>query len=466
MPITIAIIGRPNVGKSTLFNRLVGKRLALVDDTPGVTRDRREGEGSLADLKFKIIDTAGLEEGADDSLSARMRQQTDAAIDHADIILFMLDARAGVTPLDRHFADVVRRHDTPVICVANKIEGKQGTNGYYEAFGLGLGDPVAISSEHNEGFVELYDAIVASAETHNLPLREPEPETDVDIDEDDSELAVADVVDDTPLQIAIIGRPNVGKSTLVNRLLGEERQVTGPEAGITRDSIGIDWEYKGRKVKIFDTAGMRRKARVQEKLEKLSVADTLRAVQYAEVVVLGIDATLGFEKQDLIIADLVAQEGRGLVIVVNKIDAVEDQAEMLQGVRDALERSLHQVKGVPVIPLSALSGRGVEKLFPAILKVHALWNKRITTAALNRWLNDAMSRNPPPSDKGRRVKIRFASQIKTRPPTFILFTNRPEAVAESYLRYLSNDLRQSFDIPAVPLRLLLRKSDNPFADKS
>nr|WP_274944037.1 ribosome biogenesis GTPase Der [Govania unica] len=446
---TIAIIGRPNVGKSTLFNRLVGKRLALVDDTPGVTRDRRAGTGRIGPLEFQIIDTAGLEEGGDDSLSSRMRQQTDAAIDAADIILFMIDARAGITPLDSYFADVVRKRSKPTICVANKCEGKAATSGLYEAYTLGLGDPIPLSSEHGDGFVDLHDAIVAAAAENGFELDEE----------------ISDEHEVAPLQMAIIGRPNVGKSTLVNRLLGEDRQVTGPEAGITRDSIGLDWHWGEREIKLFDTAGLRRRARVQEKLEKLSVADTLRAIQYAEVVVLVIDGTIGFEKQDHTIADLVAEEGRALVIAVNKTDAITDMPAAIKSVRDSLERSLHQVRGVPVVPLSALSGRGIDKLMPAVLKVHETWNKRVSTAAINRWLEDVIARNPPPSDKGRRVKIRFGSQVKTRPPTFIFFVNRPDAIPQSYLRYLSNDLRESFDMMAVPLRLLMRKSDNPFAEK-
>lgn len=445
MTFTVAIIGRPNVGKSTLFNRLVGKRLALVDDTPGVTRDRREGIGHLGPLRFRVIDTAGLEEAGDNELSARIREQTEAAIDEADAVLFMVDARAGITPLDSHFADLVRKRERPTICLANKSEGKAGASGFYESFGLGLGEPVAFSAEHGDGLVELHDALVAIMEEGGFPLDAPDEEEG-----------------DKPLQLAIVGRPNVGKSTLVNRLLGENRQVTGPEAGITRDAIGIDWDWKGQAVRLFDTAGLRRKAKVQEKLEKLSVADTIRAIQFAEVVVLVIDGTQGFEKQDFTIADLVMQEGRGLVIAVNKLDEIEDTDKVVQEVRDGLERSLHQARGVPVILLSALTGRGVDRMMPAVRKVHEIWNRRVPTAALNRWLEDVMSRNPPPADKGRRVKIRYASQVKSRPPTFVFFVNRPEAVPQSYLRFLSNDLRNAFDLPAVPLRVLMRKRDNPY----
>ncbi len=449
MTFTVAIIGRPNVGKSTLFNRLVGKRLALVDDTPGVTRDRREGMGHLGPLRFRVIDTAGLEEPGDNELSARIREQTEAAIDDADAVIFMVDARAGVTPLDRHFADLVRKREKPTICLANKSEGQAGAAGYYESFGLGLGDPVAFSAEHGEGLVELHDQLAAIMEDGGFPLDAAEEEEG-----------------EKPLQLAIVGRPNVGKSTLVNRLLGENRQVTGPEAGITRDAIGIDWTWQGQPVRLFDTAGLRRKSRVQEKLEKLSVADTIRAIQFAEVVVLVIDGTLGFEKQDFTIADLVMQEGRGLVIAVNKLDEIADTDKVVQEVRDGLERSLHQARGVPVVLLSALTGRGRERLMPAVRKVYDIWNRRVPTAALNRWLEDVISRNPPPADKGRRVKIRYASQVKTRPPTFVFFVNRPEAVPQSYLRFLANDLRNAFDLPAVPLRVLMRKRDNPFAGKS
>ncbi len=444
---TVAIIGRPNVGKSTLFNRLVGKRLALVDDTPGVTRDRREGRGRLGPLQFKVIDTAGLEEAAGDTLPARMRQQTEAAITEADVVLFLIDARAGVTPLDRHFADVVRKTGKPVICLANKCEGQAGETGRMEAYGLGLGDPLPISAEHDEGLGELYDAMIAI-------VGEPAADEKEAVEEGEK-----------PLLMAIVGRPNVGKSTLVNRLLGEERQITGPEAGITRDTVAIDWAWQGKAVRLHDTAGMRRKAKVQEKLEKLSVADTLRAVQFAEVVVLVIDAELGFERQDLSIADLVAQEGRALVIAVNKIDAAPEPQLVLKAVSDALERSLPQLRGIAVVPLSAKSGRGLDRLMPAVFKAFAIWNTRIATNAVNRWLADATSRNPPPSDKGKRVKIRFASQIKSRPPTFLFSVNRPESVPQSYVRYLMNDVRDAFKLDGVPIRILMRKGENPFTEK-
>lgn len=460
MSFTVAIIGRPNVGKSTLFNRLVGKRLALVDDTPGVTRDRREGEGHLGPLEFRVIDTAGLEEGKGAELSARMRRQTDAALEDADIILFMIDARAGVTPLDRHFADWVRRMSMPTILLANKCEGHVGKANLHESYALGLGDPVAFSAEHAEGIGDLYDAVESLVRELGL---EPEPEDD---DFNDREPDVVREEEDLPpkvVQIAIVGRPNAGKSTLVNRLLGEDRQITGPEAGLTRDSIALEWMWKDRPVRLFDTAGLRRKARVQDKLEKLSVADALRAVQYAHLVVVMVDATLGFEKQDLTIADLVIREGRALVIAVNKMDEVDDRQAALAEIDDALMRSLPQVRGVPVVPISALTGAGVDRLMPAVMKMFDIWNRRISTSALNRWLEEVVAHHPPPTDKGRRVKIRFASQVKARPPTFVFFVNRPQSMPQSYLRYLANELRADFKLDGVPLRLLTRRGQNPYA---
>jgi len=460
MSFTIAIIGRPNVGKSTLFNRLVGKRLALVDDTPGVTRDRREGEGQLGPLQFRVIDTAGLEEGKGAELSARMRKQTDTALAEADIILFMIDARAGITPLDSHFADWVRRKPVPTVLVANKCEGRAGQPGLYEAFKLGLGEPVPFSAEHGEGIGELYDAIEAIVQDKGLDLEDTafdETEEPEDAEEDGEDTAPK------VLQLAIVGRPNAGKSTLINRLLGEDRQITGPEAGLTRDSISIPWVWRDQQVRLFDTAGLRRKARVQNKLEKLSVADALRAVQFAHVVVIMVDACLGFEKQDLTIADLVIREGRALVIAVNKMDEVPDRKEALDQIRDALERSLPQVRGVPVLPISALTGEGMDKLMPAVMKVYATWNRRMSTSVLNRWLEEVIAHHPPPTDKGRRVRIRYMSQIKSRPPTFVFFVNRPKSMPTSYLRYLANELRADFKLDGIPLRLLTRGGKNPYA---
>lgn len=468
MSFKVAIVGRPNVGKSTLFNRLVGRKLALVDDTPGVTRDRREGEAQLGDLTFTVVDTAGLEEGVGDSLEARMRRQTDLAIAEADVCLFLMDARAGVTPLDKRFAQLLRKSPTPVILAANKCEGGAGQAGRMEAFELGLGAPLPLSAEHGEGLSDLYDALAEFARG---------------LEENDAEQALEDALadgeDDTafdpdapyepdleaPLRIAFVGRPNVGKSTLVNQLLGEDRMLTGPEAGITRDSIGIEWQWRGRRIKLWDTAGMRRRARVTEKLEKLSVADTLRAVRFAEVVVVLLDATQPFERQDLHIADLVEQEGRGLIIGVNKWDKVENPQEVLRILKEELERLLPQIRGVPIVQLSALTGKGIERLMPAIERIHTLWNARVPTARLNRWLEEAVSRHQPPAAKGRPVNLKFMSQVKSRPPTFAVFSSRADEVPTSYRRYLVNGLRESFDLPGVPIRLFMRKGKNPYAGK-
>lgn len=446
MTFTLAIVGRPNVGKSTLFNRLVGKSHAIVDDTPGVTRDRREAEGRLADLRFKIIDTAGLEDADDESLEGRMQIQTEAALEEADVALMLLDARAGVTPLDKHFSQILRRLNTPVILVANKCEGKAVEAGVGEAYGLGLGDPIPISAEHGQGLSELYDALA--------PYEHDELGAEDDL-EDEFE---------RPLKLAIVGRPNVGKSTLVNELLGENRMLTGPEAGITRDSIAIAWEYEGRRIQLADTAGLRRKARIKEKLESLSVDDTLRSIRYAEAVVLLLDAEEAMEKQDLTIARFVIEEGRALVIVLNKWDLVKAQGKkVLQQLHDRLERSLPQVRGVPIITMSALTGRGPEKLLPKVLALHDLWNSRISTSKLNDWLNMITEEHPPPLASGRRVRLRYMTQAKSRPPTFAIFVNRPEKLPDSYLRYLMNRIREDFNLPGVPLRLHTRKGGNPYA---
>jgi GTP-binding protein len=442
MSFTVAIVGRPNVGKSTLFNRLVGQRVALVDDTPGVTRDRREGEGRLADLRFKAIDTAGLEEERGPSLGARMRRQTDQALAAADVALFLIDARTGVTPLDSHFAAWLRRGNTPVILVANKSEGKAGEAGAVEAFSLGLGEPIALSAEHGEGLGELYDALRPYAEA----------------------AGEAPAAAEKPLQLAIVGRPNVGKSTLANRLLGEERLLTGPEAGITRDAIAVDWTWEGRPVRLVDTAGLRRKAHVEEKLEKLSTADTLRAIRFAEVVVLVLDSTLGLEKQDLAIARMVEDEGRALVLAASKWDAVEDRQAAQRRLSDRIETSLTQLQGVPVVPVSGKSGQGLSKLMDAVFRIHALWNKRLPTPRLNDWLAAVQERHPPPLVAGRRLKLRYMTQANIRPPTFALFTSKPSELPESYRRYLVNLLRQDFDLPGVPIRMMLRKTGkNPYA---
>jgi GTP-binding protein len=453
MPLTVAIIGRPNVGKSTLFNRLTGKRHAIVDDTPGVTRDRREGDARIGDLEFRLIDTAGLEDADDASLEGRMRKQTERAVAEADVALFMIDARAGLTPVDEHFAQWLRTQKTPVVLLANKCEGNAAEAGRMEAYRLGLGDPLPVSAEHGGGMAELYEALLAfePADPSGLP-----DENDADDEERDN----------SPLSMAIVGRPNVGKSTMVNRLLGQDRMLTGPEAGITRDAITIPWQWKGRPVHLVDTAGMRRRGRIEEKLEILSVQDSRRAVQFAEVVVLVLDSNAILEKQDLTLARQVVEEGRALLIAVNKWDAAEDRKASLQRLSDRLETSLPQVKGVPVITCSAKTGKGLEKLMPAVFKLHEQWNRRISTARLNDWLAAVTEAHPPPQVAGRRIRLRYMTQAKARPPTFILFSTRADKVPESYLRYLANGLREDFDLWGVPLRFNVRKRDNPYADKA
>jgi GTPase len=451
MPFTIAIIGRPNVGKSTLFNRLVGQKLALVDDQPGVTRDRREGEARLGDLSFTIIDTAGLDEGARGSLTARMQEQTETAIKSADALMFVIDARAGPTPTDRAFADFARRADKPVLLLANKSEGKHGEAGAMEAYGLGLGEPIQISAEHGEGLGELYDALRA------LMPEPPEPaEDDGEDGEEDPQRAI---------RVAIVGRPNAGKSTLINRLLGEERLLTSPEAGTTRDAIAVEIDWKGRGFRVFDTAGLRRRSRIEEKLEKLSVADALRAVRFAEVVVLMIDAQHRFEDQDLRIADLIEREGRALVIAVNKWDLMDGKGGQIATLRADADHWLPQVAGVPVVAVSGLMGEGIDRLMTAIEQAYAVWNKRVPTAALNRWGEQATSANPPPAVSGRRLKLNYITQTKARPPSFVLFCSRADAVPDSYLRYLVNSMRAAFELPGTPVRITLREKQNPFAHK-
>jgi GTPase len=455
MSFTVAIVGRPNVGKSTLFNRLVGRRLALVDDTPGVTRDRREGAGRLGDLAFTIIDTAGLEEAKAESLPGRMRAQTEAAIAGADAVLFLIDARTGVVPDDRAFASLLRRAGKPTILVANKSEGRQGTAGAYEGFDLGLGDPVAISAEHGDGLADLYEALRAAL-----------PEATRATDEAAPEASPRDGgPSDKPIRIAVVGRPNAGKSTLINRLIGEERLLTGPEAGITRDAITVPLDWQGRRFLIHDTAGLRRRSRVESKLEKLSVADALEAIRFAEVVILLIDATAAFEEQDLRIADLVAREGRALVLGINKWDLREAAPGAIAKLHEQADHWLPQVKGVPVVAVSGLTGAGLDHLMKAVVSIHALWNKRVPTNALNRWLEQALAANPPPAVSGRRLKLNYVTQPKSRPPSFVVFCTRADAVPEAYQRYLVNALRDAFDLPGVPIRLTLREKANPYAGR-
>jgi len=477
MGFTIAIVGRPNVGKSTLFNRLVGKKIAIVDDTPGVTRDRRRAEGNIADLEFDIIDTAGLEEGDEDSLQGRMRRQTEIALKEADIALMLYDARAGVTSMDEHFALWLRRGNKPVILAANKCEGNAVIDNIYEAYALGLGEPIGLSAEHGEGLGELYAAIVATLKELGIDPYEGEGDEfaegrprNVDLGPTEGDMAYEfvdpeDEEEIKPLRLAIVGRPNAGKSTLINALVEDDRLITGPEAGLTRDSIAVDWEWEGLPVKLFDTAGLRRRARVTEKLEKLSVADTLRAVQFAEVVVLLLDAELGIERQDLKIAEKVVEEGRALVIALNKWDAVDDRLETQRQLKDALTRSLPQLKGVLVVNFSALTGAGIHKLMPAVAEAYEIWNARIPTAAFNQWLSDTLEKHPAPSVAGRRIKIRYGAQIKTRPPTFLMFCNRPDDLPDSYKRYLENELRRDFNLPGAPIRILLKKGKNPYESR-
>ncbi|EMD82245.1 ribosome biogenesis GTPase Der [Pacificimonas flava] len=445
----VVIIGRPNVGKSTLFNRLVGKRIALVDDTPGVTRDRREGEATLSDLRFTAVDTAGLEDAVAESLSGRMRMQTEAALGDAAAALLVIDSRAGLTPLDRHFADWLRTQHVPLILVANKAEGSAGDSGIYEAFELGFGEAVAISAEHGEGMGDLHEALAPYVDAATSALQR-------DADDEEAE---------GPLRLAIVGRPNAGKSTLINRILEEERLVTGPEAGITRDSIEIEWSWQGRDVRLIDTAGVRKRARVQDKLEKLSVADTRRAIDFAEVVVLLLDATLGLEAQDLKIADQVLQEGRALIICLSKWDVAEDQSRLFNGVKAALADGLSQISGVPLLTVSGETGKGIDTLIQVAFEQRDAWSRRVSTGALNRWFEEALDKNPPPAPGGKRIKMRYITQAKSRPPSFIVFGSRLDALPRSYERYLVNSLRSAFDLEGVPLRLTMRSKANPYADR-
>ena len=473
MSFKVAIIGRPNVGKSTLFNRLAGRKLALVDDTPGVTRDRRVHPARLYDLRFDVIDTAGFEDAAAATLQGRMRAQTEIAIEEADLIFFLIDSRTGILPDDRTFAEIVRRSGKPVVLVANKAEARGAEGGMLESWELGLGEPVPFSAEHGQGLPDLRDATVAAlGEARALGEEEGEDavansETLPGEDITDPDSDEAESYDDTkPMRIALVGRPNSGKSTLINALIGEERLLTGPEAGITRDSISVDWDWQGRRIKLFDTAGMRRKAKVQEKLEKLSVADGLRAIRFAEVVIIVLDATIPFEKQDLQIADLIIREGRALVIAFNKWDLIDNPQQKLAELREMTDRLLPQVRGVQAVTISAETGRGLDKLMAAVIKTHQVWNRRISTGRLNRWLEGVLAHHPPPAVAGRRLKVKYITQAKTRPPGFVVSCSRPDAMPQSYVRYLVNGLRETFDMPGVPVRVALRTSENPFAGKA
>jgi GTP-binding protein len=507
MSLKVAIIGRPNVGKSTLFNRLVGKKLALVDDQPGVTRDRRYGKARLGDMSFDIIDTAGLEEAFDNSVEGMMRQQSEKAFEECDVALFLIDARAGLTPLDNHFADWLRKREKPVYVIANKHEGRDQDPGLYEAYGLGLGDVAPISAEHGLGIELLYDMLephwkewkdrerVArqhAREAAQEALNEARadsladedfddedgfaddegevfPSYEIEFSEDDEdedgELIVEGARDNSKIQLAIVGRPNAGKSTLLNQLLGEERVMTGPQAGLTRDSIAVDWSYEGRPIRLVDAAGMRRKKKIDDRVEKLSVADTLRVIRYAQVVVLMIDATNTLDKQDLTIARMVLEEGRALIIAVNKWDAIIDKKGVMQELRDKLDTSFAQAKGIPVLTFSALTGRGTDRLMPTVLDIHDIWSRRIPTSQLNRWLEATTGRHLPPVISGRRIRLRYMTQAKSRPPSFFINCSKAAELPESYTRYLINGLREDFDMPGVPIRIYLRSSDNPYANK-
>ena len=474
MTFTVAIIGRPNVGKSTLFNRLVGKRLALVHDTPGLTRDWREADAHLVDLNFKVIDTAGLEETFDDTIPGRMRQQTERALERADMALLVIDARTGITPMDRHFADWIRKQGIPAFLIANKCESKVGIAGMYEAYELGLGEPIAISAEHGQGLDELYTLLRPHVDKEAAETQQDEAEAEnlekyFEVYHEGADIGFGDQEDDgedknNPIKVAIIGRPNVGKSTLLNKLVGEERSMTGPEAGITRDAVHVDWEYSGRKMRLVDTAGLRRKARVVNVIEKMSVDDTLRAIRLAQVVIMVLDAESMFEKQDLVILSHAINEGRAVVIAINKWDAVKHRDKMLEEIKYQVETNLAQVRDVPTITISAKNGVRLDQLMQAVLDTYDLWNKRVPTGKLNRWLNAMEEQNPAPLVHGRPNRLRYMTQIKARPPTFALWVGRPDDYPEMHKRYLINNLRRDFEIPATPIRFIVKASKNPYAD--
>jgi len=465
---SIAIVGRPNVGKSTLFNRLTGTRAALVSDLPGLTRDRREGDAMFGGHAVRIVDTAGLEEATPGSIADRMRKQSESAIETADLVLFVIDSRDGITAADEGFSRIARTSGKPVVLVANKCEGRNGQDGFYEAFKLGLGDPVAISAEHGEGLADLETDVLAALGLKDITRRDlsrrkargKAGEAGEDDGAEGEEEAPKRL---KPLRVAIVGRPNAGKSTLVNALIGEDRMITGPEPGLTRDAVSTDFTFMGRDVRLFDTAGLRRKAKIHDLAEKLSASDAVRAIRFAEVVVLLVDAEHPLEHQDLTIGNLVTEEGRGLVVAVNKWDLIEEKPKVMKGIRELVDNSLTQVQGVPVVTLSALGERGLDQLMRAVFNASDTWNRRISTPDLNRWLQEALSRHAPPATSGRRIKMRYMTQMSTRPPTFVAFCSKPEDLPKSYIKYLTNSMRKAFDLPGVPIRFNLRKGENPFA---
>lgn len=470
MTFSLAIVGRPNVGKSTLFNRLIGKRVALVDDQPGVTRDLREGEARLGHVRFVAIDTAGLEEATDESLQGRMRKLTESAIEVADVCLFVIDSRVGVTPLDQFFAEILRKKAKYVILAANKSEGRASDAGFFESYSLGLGEPVRISAEHGEGMTDLLSQLVPIQEKLLQEASYVSPIVDIDVPNDNEDATLLPYkipTKEKPLQIAVIGRPNSGKSTLINKIIGEERLLTGPEAGITRDAISLQLDWQGVPVRIFDTAGMRKKAKINDKIEKLSVGDGLRAVKFAEVVVVLLDAAIPFEQQDLRIAGLAEREGRSVVVAVNKWDIEKNKQEKLRNMREAFQRLLPELRGAPLVTVSAKNGSGLERLNSEIMKAHKVWNKRIVTSPLNIWLSEMTAAHPPPAPNGKRIKLRYITQAKSRPPGFVVMCSNPSKLPTSYSRYLVNGLREAFDLPGTPIRLTMRSQadKNPYKNR-